>query len=112
MENRKKNSYMTTLDNYIKSVRSPDIGMETHLDSHSMYNYIWSVKSLVATVNTKYHNLGFPRGFDYLVHVTLQDGPGRTVDTAPGELTHVTHNEGSITLVQGDSITAARPKNN
>ena len=53
----------------------------------------------------KCHNLGFTRGSDGLVHATLQDGPGRTVDTAPGELTHVTHNEGSITLVQGTKPT-------
>ena len=90
---------MTILDNYTKSVRSPDIGMETHLDSHSMYNYIRSVKSLVVTAKTMYHNLWFTREFDDLVYATLQDGPGRTVDTAPGELTHVTRNEGAITLV-------------
>ena len=55
----------------------------------------------MGTVNTKYHNLGFTRGFDNIVHVTPQGGPDRTVDTASGELTHVTRNEGSITLVPG-----------
>ena len=48
-------------------------------------------------MDTKCHNLGFTRGSDGLVHTTLQDGPGKTVDTAPGERTHqVTRHEGSI----------------
>ena len=62
--------------------------METHLDSHSMYSYIRSVQSLVVTANT-----------------TPQGGPGRAMDTAPGELTHVTRNEGSVTLVPGTKPT-------
>ena len=76
----------------------PDISMETHLDFHSMYDYIRSVKSLVVTANTKYHNLGFTQGFQDLVHATLQAVPYRTVDTASGGLTHVTRNKGSIDL--------------
>ena len=38
----------------------------------------------------KCHNLGFTRGSDGLVHPTLQDRLGRTMYTAPGELTLVT----------------------
>ena len=34
------------------------------------------------------------------------------VDTTPGEWTHITRHEGSITHLQGDSITAAHPKSN
>ena len=60
----------------------------------------------------KCHNLGFTQGSDGLVHATLQDGPGRTIDAAPGKLTHVTRHEGSIAHLQGDSITAARPMSN
>ena len=44
--------------------------------------------------------------------MTLQDGPGMTVDTAPDGLTHLTRHEGSVAHLEGDSITAARPKSN
>ena len=42
------------------------------------------------------HNLGFTQGSDGLTHATLQDGPGKIVNTTPGERTHVTRHEGSI----------------
>ena len=102
-------AHLALPDNDTMSVGMPDIDMETvlgapTLDSHSPSSYIQSAKPMVAIGMS--HNLGFTRGSDGLVHTTLQDGPGKTVDTAPGERTHqVTRREGSI-------ITATRLKSN
>ena len=43
------------------------------------------------------HSLGFTRGSDSILYVTLQDGPEVIVDSTPGNGTHVTRLEGSIT---------------
>ena len=63
-------------------------------------------------MDTKCYNLGLTQGPDGLDNATLQDGPGRSMDTTTGELTHATRKEGSIALVKDNSIAAARPKNN
>ena len=70
------------------TVGIPDMDMETvlgapTLDSHSPCSYIQSAKPMVAI--GKCHNLGFTRGSDGPIHTTAQGGPGKTVDTAPGE---------------------------
>ena len=79
---------MAPPDNDTKSVGIPDMDMETVLgaptpDSHSPCSHIQSAKPMVAI--GKCHNLGFTQGSDGLAHATLQDGPGKTVDTAPGK---------------------------
>ena len=100
IEDRKKNSittvdtmgkyhccaHLTILDNYPKSFGLLDMDMETlgthhHLDSHSLCYYIWSVESLVATVDTKCHNLGSTQGSDRSTQPAIKEGSVATVDT-------------------------------
>ena len=60
----------------------------------------------------KCYNLRFIPVPDRLANTTLEEGPGMTVDTAPGGLTSVTLHEESVAHFESDNITAAHSKSN